>query len=53
MRPDGKPMTASIGVAERTLDSRDDWRKLIEIADQRMYTAKQSGKDRIIATSPA
>jgi diguanylate cyclase (GGDEF)-like protein len=52
-RPDGKPMTASIGVAERTLDSRDDWRKLIEIADQRMYTAKQSGKDRIIASSPA
>lgn len=52
-RPDGKPMTASIGLAERTVDSRDDWRKLIEIADQRMYTAKQGGKDRIIACSHA
>jgi len=52
-RPDDKPMTASIGLAERTRDSLDDWRKLIEIADQRMYTAKQSGKDRIIACSPA
>lgn len=53
MRPDGKPMTASIGLAERTVDSLDDWRKLVEIADQRMYAAKQGGKDRIIACSPA
>lgn len=51
-RPDGKPMTASIGLAERTVDSLDDWRKLVEIADQRMYAAKQGGKDRIIACSP-
>jgi len=51
-RPDGKPMTASIGLAERTRDSLDDWRRLIEIADQRMYAAKQSGKDRIIACAP-
>lgn len=50
-RPDGKPMTASMGLAERTVDSLDDWRKLVEIADQRMYAAKQSGKDRIIACS--
>ncbi len=52
-RPDGKPMTASIGLAERTVDSLDDWRKLVEIADQRMYAAKQGGKDRIIACSLA
>lgn len=50
-RPDGSPITASIGVAERTLDSPDDWRKLVEAADQRMYTAKQSGKDRVVACS--
>jgi diguanylate cyclase (GGDEF)-like protein len=49
MRPDGAPVTASIGLAERTVDSSNDWRKLVEIADQRMYAAKQSGKDRIIA----
>lgn len=48
-RPDGTPVTASIGIAERTLDSSNDWRKLVEIADQRMYTAKQSGKDRIVS----
>jgi diguanylate cyclase (GGDEF)-like protein len=48
-RPDGKPVTASIGLAERTLDSTDDWRKLVEIADQRMYAAKQGGKDRVVA----
>ncbi|PWB48872.1 MAG: GGDEF domain-containing protein [Nitrosomonadales bacterium] len=56
MRPDGNPVTASIGLAERTLDSTDDWRKLVEIADQRMYAAKQGGKDRIVAcgaNSPA
>lgn len=48
-RPDGAPVTASIGLAERTLDNADDWRKLVEIADQRMYAAKQNGKDRIVA----
>ncbi len=48
-RPDGKPVTASIGLSERTLDSTDDWRKLVDIADQRMYTAKQNGKDRIVS----
>lgn len=48
-RPDGMHMTASIGLAERTLDSPGDWRKLIEIADQRMYAAKHSGKNRIVA----
>lgn len=52
-RPDGKPITASIGLAERTVDSTDDWRKLIEIADQRMYTAKQNGKDRVVACNAA
>ncbi len=46
-RPDGRTMTASIGLAERTLDSPGDWRKLIEIADQRMYAAKNTGKNRI------
>lgn len=51
-RPDGTPVTASIGLAERTLDSGDDWRQLVEIADQRMYAAKQGGKDRVVACRP-
>lgn len=48
IRPDGKPLTASIGVAERVLDASEGWADLVEKADQRMYAAKQSGKDRAI-----
>lgn len=47
-RPDSQPITASIGVAERLTDGCSEWRALVEIADQRMYDAKQSGKDRIV-----
>lgn len=48
MRPDGKPLTASIGVAERTVDNAQDWPHLIEAADQRMYDAKRGGRDRVV-----
>jgi PleD family two-component response regulator len=41
-------MTASIGVAERLADQVDSWRVLVETADQRMYAAKQGGRDRIV-----
>jgi diguanylate cyclase (GGDEF)-like protein len=47
-RPDGSLLTASIGVAERVLDNAEDWSRLVEIADQRMYQAKTSGKNRIV-----
>lgn len=47
-RPDGSPLTASIGLAERVADQTDDWRSLVAIADQRMYQAKQGGRDRIV-----
>lgn len=43
-RPDGAPITASIGVAERQMDSASDWAMLINLADERMYKAKTSGK---------
>jgi diguanylate cyclase (GGDEF)-like protein len=46
-RPDGKPQTASIGVAERNVDNCTDWQHLVEKADQRMYAAKQGGRNRI------
>ncbi len=49
MRPDGRPLTASIGVAERMRDGMDDWPQLIELADHRMYEAKQAGKQRAFA----
>ncbi len=48
VRPDGAPQTASIGIAERAADSCGDWTVLVEKADQRMYHAKQSGKDRVV-----
>jgi diguanylate cyclase (GGDEF)-like protein len=47
-RPDGAPLTASIGVAERAADNVSDWPQLIELADQRMYEAKRSGRDRAV-----
>jgi diguanylate cyclase (GGDEF)-like protein len=48
-RPDGGPVTASIGIAERLLDNAASWRALVEIADRRMYAAKQGGRDCIVA----
>ncbi|CAA7625376.1 FOG: GGDEF domain [Candidatus Terasakiella magnetica] len=48
VRPDGKPLTASIGIAERLTDGVEAWNTLVERADQRMYKAKQNGKDRVI-----
>jgi diguanylate cyclase (GGDEF)-like protein len=47
-RPDGTPVTASIGVAERQRDKTADWRQLVAQADARMYEAKQGGRDRVI-----
>lgn len=48
MRPDNLPMTASIGISERMEDHAGDWRILVELADMRMYEAKQSGKNRCV-----
>ena len=48
LRPDGAPMTASIGVAERIADGASDWPQLIELADHRMYEAKRTGRDRAV-----
>ena len=47
-RPDGGPLTASIGVAERLSDHANTWDDLIQLADQRMYEAKRAGKARTI-----
>ncbi len=48
-RPDGKPLTVSIGIAERRADAAEHWRTLVETADQRMYEAKRGGKNRCVA----
>jgi len=46
-RPDGQPLTASIGLAERCFDCVEDQRQLLELADQRMYLAKSEGRNRL------
>ncbi|WP_174874440.1 GGDEF domain-containing protein [Vogesella oryzae] len=48
LRPDGEPLTASIGVAEWQEDGVNDWRQLLELADSRMYQAKQNGRNRLV-----
>lgn len=45
LRPDGTPVTASVGISERIADAVDDWPRLVEIADRRMYRAKRAGRD--------
>ncbi|OOZ39077.1 hypothetical protein BOW53_13065 [Solemya pervernicosa gill symbiont] len=47
-RPDGTPLTASIGIAERIRDGIEDWVGLVELADTRMYRAKQEGRARVV-----
>lgn len=47
-RPDGTPVTMSVGVAEAQADAATDWKMLIELADHRMYTAKTQGRARSI-----
>lgn len=47
-RPDGSPLTASIGVAHSQEDSVSSWAMLVQRADQRMYIAKQNGRDRAV-----
>ncbi|MBI4725650.1 sensor domain-containing diguanylate cyclase [candidate division TA06 bacterium] len=45
-RPDGKKLSASLGVAVFPGDARDG-RELVEKADQAMYFAKEQGKNRV------
>ena len=51
IRPDGNPLTASIGLAEHISDHLPNQQQLLELADKRMYQAKQSGRDQIFAES--
>ncbi|RTE67061.1 GGDEF domain-containing protein [Amphritea opalescens] len=53
LRPDGAPVTASIGVAEVQADAVNDWKTMIELADHRMYTAKIQGRARSLGVNQA
>lgn len=46
--PDGKTITASVGVAERRRDRAHDWMQLLKLADDRLYKAKQQGRNRYV-----
>jgi diguanylate cyclase (GGDEF)-like protein len=46
-RPDGSPLTASIGLAERCVDFVESAEELLDLADKRMYLAKTSGRNRL------
>jgi len=49
-QPDGTVMTASIGLSEVWRDAVSNMDHLIDLADQRMYLAKQSGRNAISYT---
>jgi diguanylate cyclase (GGDEF)-like protein len=46
LRPDYRPITASIGIAERQADEIDSLAAMVERADTRMYQAKKAGRNR-------
>lgn len=48
LRPDGTMQTASLGLAERKRDETVEPQRLLELADKRMYAAKDAGRNRII-----
>jgi diguanylate cyclase (GGDEF)-like protein len=55
LRPDGSPQTVSIGIAERLAEQigedMTDMDMLIQIADNRLYQAKTSGRSRIVGAN--
>ncbi|MFT6558021.1 diguanylate cyclase [Sneathiella sp.] len=44
-RPDGRKLTASIGIAELQESEAETWMDLVDLADEQMYCAKTSGKN--------
>lgn len=45
LRPDGQPVTLSVGVAERQADTLASWTALVEKAEARALRVKQEGRD--------
>lgn len=48
LRPEGCPMTVSIGIAERIADGSQTGLDLVELADRRMFRAKKAGRNRCV-----
>ena len=53
LRPDGDPLTISMGLSERKADAISRWEGLLSLADTRMYQAKAAGKNRYVRGGPA
>ncbi|RZI45068.1 GGDEF domain-containing protein [Herbaspirillum sp. HC18] len=51
LRPDGNRLTASYGIAERLEDDTGNWEQLVKIADQRLFQAKEAGRDCVVDSS--
>jgi diguanylate cyclase (GGDEF)-like protein len=46
--PDGRPVTASIGICEKSVDNTGDWSNMLKMVDARRDKAKREGKDRYV-----
>lgn len=53
IRPDGKMVTASIGIVDRESVNVADWSALVDIADDQMYAVKSRGGDNISVYVPS
>ena len=47
-RPDGTPLTISVGTADSNETGISTWEQLVQRADQRMYAAKALGRDGMV-----
>jgi diguanylate cyclase (GGDEF)-like protein len=47
-KPDGQPVTLSVGIAEWREDGARTAQALVELADRRMYAAKEAGRNRYV-----
>lgn len=52
VRPDGTLQAVSAGLAERTVDKAQSWTELVNIADERMYKAKEMGRNQLVGPAP-
>jgi diguanylate cyclase (GGDEF)-like protein len=50
-KPDGSAVTLSVGIAEWHEDGAPTAQALVELADRRMYAAKQAGRNRYLGRS--
>lgn len=50
--PEAIPFTVSIGVAVCPADGPAHYEPLLQVADRRLYVAKESGRNRVVIADP-